>query len=243
MIKVVLVDDNKSVIDSYVDYINTIDNIEVVGIAKNGKEAISILKEKEVSVVVLDIIMPEMDGIGVMKFINQMKKRPKVIVTSVIKKDVIVKKFLDLKVIYYMIKPFTVESLINRIQDIEDTSLYQKLIEKEVEKIFQKIDIPRNLKGTNYIKDSIVIVASDDKYNKNMGGIYQLLAQKYQVSEKSIEKAIRNAVDITFERGNTKFLTELFKTQISIFNGKVSNKAFIFHIAKEIDSHIKETNS
>lgn len=234
-IRILLVDDDENILNSYVKTLKKIPNFQIVGTASDGKEAIDLIDSEKPDVLVLDIILPVIDGIGVMKYIDKLvTKKPKVIITSGISNSNIINEFIELGVSYYLIKPFLIETLIERITQLEKDDIFSiNDIDKEVEFTLNNLGIPIEAKAYKYIKQSIIIIINE-KNNLNISEIYAKLSEMYGASQKAIEKSIRDCIEKTFRKGNLQELNRMFEYRISLENGKVSNKTFIYGVAQSI---------
>ena len=192
-IRVVIVDDNQDFCEILSEYLGRQPDIEVVGMANNGLSACSVIKIKRPDVVILDVIMPHLDGIGVLENMQQVEfeKRPVFIMLSAVGQDKITEKALDLGAEYYIMKPFDMETLTNRIRQLKSThqiikngttnnlnhsnqsrnkvigneqSTYELSalsLEKEVTSVIHEIGIPAHIKGYQYLRDAIIMSIND----------------------------------------------------------------------------------
>lgn len=234
MIKILFVEDNEQTMKAYVKSIEGKKNFELVGKAYNGIEAIEILKNKEVSFVILDLMMPELDGIEVLKYIDGMSKKPNVIITSGISTSYTVSESMKHETIYYLLKPFNIEVLINKIEEIEKDKNYNFLVESKINSYLNLMGIPCRLKGYIYLKKGIERIVHYGTENPNINMIYLEIARIYNVTPKSVEKSIRDVVAATFEKGDVNNIEKMFKSQISAISGKVTNKTFLYTISRNI---------
>lgn len=126
--RVLIADDNREFADLLYEYINEQTDMTVVGIAYNGQEALSLVEEHQPDVMVLDIIMPVLDGIGVLERVRnlQIESMPRVIMLTAFGQESVTKKALDLGAQYYVLKPFDLETLVSRIRDVAETEAYME---------------------------------------------------------------------------------------------------------------------
>lgn len=242
-IDLLLVDDNIDFISCCEQQIKQVKNFNLVGIAYNGKEAVEFLENKRADIIILDNIMPYLDGLGVIEYINSIEclRKPKIIVTSVMENNFIINNMRNLGILYYLLKPFTVDILIERIMQMSSKDIYDiNLLEKQIIINLEHLGMSIETKGYLYIKKAIIILIKEGIDNINISDIYEQLSKTYRHSSKSIEKAIRKSIEITFSKGNFKELNGIFEYDISIETGKTSNKKFIYKLAQAIicDEHI-----
>jgi two-component system response regulator (stage 0 sporulation protein A) len=234
-VKVLLVDDNAQLRTILKEYFSRQEDIEVVDVAADGEAALEIIKKKEIDVVLLDIIMPQVDGFGVMEGIRQIDaaKRPNVIILSALGQEDIVRKCCELDVKYYMVKPFDANTLFERIRQFaykkqvyfptskiqEERPAYQNIqreksvnqLELEVSKLFHEMGIPAHFRGYAYLREAIIIAAREVEVLGNITkNLYPRIAEKYNSSSSGVESAIRHTIEIGWERGNSEFFEEFF---------------------------------
>jgi len=258
-IKVLVVDDNSNFATLLSDHINEQDDLEVIGIANNGIKAVEQIVDKSPDLVVLDIIMPYLDGLGVLEKINTLSldKKPKIIVLSAVGQDNIARRAIDLGANYYIIKPFDFNVFLNRLRqmiyskpDIEigssmtktEPGVFAKKIQSEsqnieiqITEIINKIGVPPHVKGYQYLRTAIQMVYDDVSFlSKVTIEIYPGVAKKFNTTPSRVERAIRNAIEISLSRGNTEYVEAIFGQTLTRKKGKLTNSEFIAIIADRI---------
>lgn len=258
-ISIVLADDNKEFRSILAEYINKQPDLEVIGEASNGLEACDVIVESNPDVVVLDVIMPHLDGIGVLEKLNQtsMDKRPVFVMLSAVGQDKITEKALNLGAEYYIIKPFEIETLINRIRQLKgsyqvirnnktgssvapaiNTTTYTRgpvNLEAEVTNIIHEIGIPAHIKGYQYLRDAIIMAINDmDILNSITKQLYPNIAKRYNTTPSRVERAIRHAIEVAWSRGKMDTIDKLFGYTVNNGKGKPTNSEFIALIADKL---------
>lgn len=257
-IKVIIADDNKDFRDILVEYIDKQDDMEVIESVGDGREALNALSKMEPDALILDIIMPNLDGLGVLERIKDlgMKKMPKVIVLSAVGQDEITKKAMSLGADYYIVKPFDMDTFIARIRELatsgreyisvsEEPYLAPKIsesigrpqvsLEGEITFIMHEIGIPPHIRGYNYLRDSIMMVIDNIGYlNAITKELYPAVAQKYDTTPSRVERAIRHAIEVAWNKGRIDIINELFGYTIHEQKGKPTNGEFIAMIADRL---------
>lgn len=244
--------------------------MEVVGIAKDGNEACKIITEKKPDVVLLDVIMPHLDGLGVLETINSynLDKMPLCIMLSAVGQDKITQKAINLGAEYYVVKPFDIEVLINRIRDIKNykptptsnldncytsreiKSQYieinemdkknQENLEALVTNIIHEIGVPAHIKGYQYLREAIMVVVQDiDVINQITKQLYPAIAERYGTTPSRVERAIRHAIEVAWARGKNEAVENIFGYTISASKGKPTNSEFIAMIADKLRLELK----
>jgi len=260
-IKVVIADDNREFGDILCEYLNSQEDIEVTGVAHDGLEAYDIITSKIPDVAVLDIIMPHLDGLGVLEKINStsMKKRPLFIILSAVGQDKITQRALSLGAEYYIVKPFDMDVLVSRIRQLKDIrhspiiryesmnnssisrfSQPKKSLEVEVTNIMHEIGVPAHIKGYQYLRDAIMMVVKNlDIINSITKQLYPTIAKDYNTTPSRVERAIRHAIEVAWSRGQIETIDKLFGYTVSIGKGKPTNSEFIAMIADKLRLELK----
>lgn len=244
--KIVLIDDNIELVRMIKEYFSSNHaGIEVVYTAENGEEGLDIIKNKEdeYDLIILDLVMPKLDGIGVLE---QMKKEnidKKVIVLTSYNSADMIRKTSEYGVNYYLLKPFDLPELEKRILEVaglseqgnKSVNLYKHNLQISITKILHELGVPSHIKGYQYIRESIMIV-----YNKPeiVGGItkelYPEVASKYDTTVSRVERAIRHAIEVSWNRGSWDLMEEIFGHSIDIDKAKPTNSEFIVTIADKL---------
>ncbi len=259
-IKVVIADDNVEFAEIVKNFLNQKEDIEVIDIAKDGEEAVKILKEKEPDVALLDVIMPQLDGIGVLEKLNAMPKKLKTnfIMLSAIGQDIITQKTVVLGAQYYMLKPFDLELLAKRLREIKHgmveapkyvgiplkKSTYitdgKDTLETSITNIIHEVGVPAHIKGYQYIREAITLAVNDmDVINSITKQLYPTLAKKFKTTPSRVERAIRHAIEVAWTRGSMDANNEMFGNTISATKGKPTNSEFIAMIADKLRLEMK----
>jgi len=249
VIRVVLADDNKDFCNILEEYIEQQNDIELVGIAHNGNEAIELLMQKEPDVVILDIIMPHLDGVGVLEKMNTLNliERPKVIMLTAFGQEDITQQTMELGADYYILKPFSIEILIDRIRQLaaknnspRSAPAKRRSLGMEVTNIIHEMGIPAHIKGYLYLREAIIMVT---KRVELLGAVtkelYPLIAEKFNTTPSRVERAIRHAIEVAWNRGNIDMLNKFFGYTINIDKGKPTNSEFIAMIADKLRMETK----
>jgi two-component system response regulator (stage 0 sporulation protein A) len=260
-IQIVIADDNKEFSDILCEYLNNQEDMEVTGVAKDGNEACDLIAERLPDIAILDIIMPHLDGLGVLEKIRsmQLKKRPTFIILSAVGQDKITQRALALGAEYYIVKPFDMEILVSRIRQLKDSghapvtkSEYtmearipyrapaQRNLEVEVTNIMHEIGVPAHIKGYQYLRDAIMMVVKDlDIINSITKQLYPSIAHEYNTTPSRVERAIRHAIEVAWSRGQVDAIDALFGYTVSIGKGKPTNSEFIAMVADKLRLEMK----
>lgn len=245
-IRVVLADDNRKFSQPLVDFFADNPKIEVVGVASNGAEALDLVNALLPDVLVLDIAMPKIDGIGVLEKINSntaLRKKPAVIVLTALNKDEMTSRAMDYGASYFMVKPVDVLILEERILQLNSLpgnhSSYApdkvRSLDREVTKVIQQMGMPAHLKGYQYLRDAIIMVVEEMNL---MGAVtkelYPMIAEKYDTTPSRVERAIRHAIELAWDRGNIDIINKFFGYTVNVDRGKPTNSEFIAMVADRL---------
>jgi len=259
-IQVVIADDNREFGDILSEYLNNQSDIEVVGVARDGLEAYDLVLTKMPDIAVLDIIMPHLDGLGVLEKINTvtMSKRPLFIILSAVGQDKITQRALALGAEYYVVKPFDMDVLVSRIRQLKDTNQNiirpepttdfrrshhvstSRSLEVEVTSIMHEIGVPAHIKGYQYLRDAIMMVVKDlDIINSITKQLYPTIAKEFNTTPSRVERAIRHAIEVAWSRGQVDTIDSLFGYTVNIGKGKPTNSEFIAMVADKLRLELK----
>lgn len=251
-IKVLIADDNRDFVEILHEYFEKQEDMTVIGDAYNGHETLELIEEKNPDVVVLDIIMPHLDGIGVLEKLGRMNiERPKIVMLTAFGQESITQRAVELGADYFILKPFDLETLGNRVRQLakgaavskpssSTVSIYQapvrtKNMDLEVTNIIHQMGVPAHIKGYQYLRDAILLVIGE----VNLLGavtkeLYPLIAEKYQTTPSRVERAIRHAIELAWDRGNVDMMNKFFGYTINIQRGKPTNSEFIAMVSDKL---------
>ena len=225
-ISVLIADDNQEFSHTLATYINSQKDMEVIAMAKDGEEAVDMITTTSPDVALLDVIMPHLDGIGVLEKLNMLKtnQKPVCIMLSAVGQDKITQRAVTLGAEYYVVKPFDIELLIQRIREIklykpnqngnnfitreqrqkyielnDDESKKEENLEALVTNIIHEVGVPAHIKGYQYLREAIMMVVNDiDVINQITKSLYPKIAYKYNTTPSRVERAIRHAIEVAW---------------------------------------------
>ncbi|UNC92536.1 sporulation transcription factor Spo0A [Candidatus Contubernalis alkaliaceticus] len=255
MIKVLIADDNREFNELLSDYLDEQPDIEVVGRAYNGKETLKTVEETQPDILLLDIIMPYLDGLGVLEKLTEYPAdcRPKVIMLTAFGHENITQRAVELGATYYILKPFKMEIISDRIRQLSNISggnktnalplhvpkLKKKIgsenLEREITSIIHEIGIPAHIKGYQYLREAIMMVTKEIEI---LGAItkvlYPRIAEKFNTTPSRVERAIRHAIEVAWSRNNVETIKKFFGYTINTERGKPTNSEFIAMVADKL---------
>lgn len=256
-LNVAIVDDNETVVRLLSELVKTDEELELIGTANDGEEAYKMICNKQPDVVLLDIVMPKLDGLGVMDKVNRdknMKKQPNYIIISAIGQEKVTEDAFRKGADYYIMKPFDKDMVVNRIKMLKQKNEYTKMqeipfegvniekkpltrynLENDVTNMIHEIGVPAHIKGYQYLRESIIMsVLEMDMLNSVTKMLYPAIAKKYQTTPSRVERAIRHAIEVAWSRGKMDTIDELFGYTINTGKGKPTNSEFIALISDRV---------
>jgi len=244
-VRVAVADDNLQLQGLIVEYLNQQSGIEVVGAASNGIEAIRLVQEKTPDVLVCDMIMPQMDGYGVLESLSAMKlaQRPSVIALTALGRDDFITRAINLGACYYMVKPFDFSVLTQRvleaagendraaaigIQMREDACANTDNLEERIANLFLTVGIPAHIKGYQYLREAVkMVIDNPDLMGRITKELYPGIAHRFGTTSSKVERAIRHAIEVAWNRGRIEALDEAFGRNVCSLDDKPTNGEFI----------------
>lgn len=253
-INVAIADDNERILDLLGEIIDSDKDLRLVGKASNGEDVYRLIREKQPDVVLLDLIMPKMDGLSVMDLVNadtELKKHPAFIVITAVGQERITEDAFRKGANYYILKPFNNETVLGRIKHTNQGKRLrpegikegepvvcgqsQVNLEARVTDMIHEIGIPAHIKGYHYLRDAILMAVEDmDVLNAITKVLYPTVAKIHQTTASRVERAIRHAIEVAWSRGKLDTLDQLFGYTVSNGKGKPTNSEFIALIADTI---------
>jgi two-component system response regulator (stage 0 sporulation protein A) len=259
-ISVLIADDNKEFCNILNDYLLNQRDIIVTGIAKDGIEALKLIEEKQPDLVVLDIIMPHLDGLGVLERLGSMNldPMPRIIVLSAVGQDKITQRAISLGADYYVVKPFDMDVFTKRIRQMFNNTISAEGVKKsiplietpeikvenkrepidletEITNIIHEIGVPAHIKGYMYLREAITMVVNDmELLSAVTKELYPSIAKKFNTTASRVERAIRHAIEVAWGRGQVEAINKLFGYTIHNDKGKPTNSEFIAMVADKL---------
>ena len=250
-IKVLMIDDNVNLVEMVEDYFDNHPRIEIVGKANDGEEGLKIIKEGNLKydLVVLDLIMPNKDGLSVLKELKKCKISLNIIVATSYNAPDTIRKVSEYGVNYYILKPFELSDLEDKILDTFNISekktinLLNNNLQISISKMLHELGMPSHIKGYQYIREAISMVYDNPEI---VGGItkelYPELASRFDTTVSRVERAIRHAIEVSWNRGDWDLMEDIFGHSVDIDKAKPTNSEFIVTVADKLRlEFIKQT--
>ncbi len=250
--KILIVDDNASVRATLRGIMDT-DQFRVVGEASDGVEALEKIEQLEPDIVLLDIVMPRMDGFGVLEAMEEKSDPPSFIVISALAQEGFVLRSIELGASFFIAKPFDARSVCNRVRDCLalrngqpmrpvtganrgiSVQNSEKTVDEKISTMFITMGIPAHIKGYTFLREAVKMVMSNpDIINRITKELYPGIAKTYQTSASKVERAIRHAIEVAWTRGKIENINDLFGYSVYNRNDKPTNGEFIALIADKL---------
>lgn len=259
MLNVAIAEDNPKTLQVLSEMLEREEDIQVVGKAENGEDAYEMILKKKPDVVLLDVILPGMDGLEVMEKVKSgdMEKRPSFIVVSAAGSENVTEEAFRMGASYFIMKPFKQNIVLDKIRKVasygarshvmglggsrkvkpyEDPVLYmEQNLENDVTQILHEIGVPAHIKGYQYLRDAIAISVMDQEMLTSVTKVlYPNIAKKYQTTSSRVERAIRHAIEVAWSRGEMDVINDIFGYTVSNGKGKPTNSEFIALLSDKI---------
>ena len=227
------------------------EGFQVIGTASDGEETIRSVRELRPDFLVLDLMLSKQDGFSVLKAIGNMERKPIILATSAFVSDFVTAAASNLGVRYLMLKPCDITSLVDRMQEFRGGEILRlqtrrlpdkTSIETMVTGIIHEIGVPAHIKGYQYLREAIIIAVNDmDVINAITKVLYPQVAKTFQTTPSRVERAIRHAIEVAWDRGDLDTLQRFFGYTVSNTKGKPTNSEFFALIADKLQLQLKSS--
>lgn len=257
-LNIVIADDNQQTLNLLNEILEEVEGFCVVGKADNGEDAYNMIMKTNPDVVLLDVIMPRLDGISVMEKVKsncEPDVSPSFIMVTAAGSENVTADAFRLGANYYIMKPFNKEVIVDKVKMIADSKskvvpvkgsrkvkpyvnkaeYMEQNLETDITQMLHEIGIPAHIKGYQYLRDAIIISVEDQEMLTSVTKIlYPSIAKKHQTTPSRVERAIRHAIEVAWSRGKMDTINDLFGYTVSTGKGKPTNSEFIALIADKI---------
>ena len=246
---VIIADNSEEFCTILTDHLKRADGFQVIGTANDGEQAIRLITERKPKILVLDLMLPKKDGLSVLKAISTLPAKPVVLATSAFITDYVSAAAAGLGVQYLMLRPCDMTALVERLEEIRFGESQRmtparqgntQSIEAMVTGIIHEIGVPAHIKGYQYLREAIIIAVGDmDVINAITKVLYPQVAKTFQTTPSRVERAIRHAIEVAWDRGDLDTLQRFFGYTVSNTKGKPTNSEFIALIADKLQLQLK----
>ena len=250
---VIIADNTEEFCVSLSDALTQAEGFQILGTANDGEQAIRMITERKPDVLVLDLMLSKRDGISVLKAIAGMERRPVILATSGFVTDYVASTAANLGARYLMLKPCDTAAVVERLEEIRggESLRYPSTrrpdktsIESMVTNIIHEIGVPAHIKGYQYLREAIIIAVNDmDVINAITKVLYPQVAKTFGTTPSRVERAIRHAIEVAWDRGDLDTLQRFFGYTVSNTKGKPTNSEFIALIADKLQLQLKSAEA
>lgn len=242
--RVMIADDNVYFCEAVANYLSAEGDIEYVGHVGDGRHVLSMVEKVKPDVLLLDVVMPYVDGMTVLEELKSKVSvdRPRVIIISAFGQERYVGHANRLGADYYLMKPFSLAVLVKRIRQVMtirsslDCSLPSRInndqVREQLIRYFEQMGVPPHYKGYRYLLEAVCLAYSDPSWlNGITKRLYPAVGSRFGTSGTQVERAMRHAIEVTWEKGNLEQLNHLFPYEVDAEKGKPTNSSFIAKMA------------
>ena len=251
--RLLVIDDNENLVDMIEEYFCDHEFIKVVLKAYSGEEGINLIENKinDYDVIILDLIMPNKDGIYVLEQMKRKNIYKPVIISTSYNSDEMIRRVSEYGVHYFLLKPYELSDLEGRImesvnkedKESKNINIYHNNLQISVTKILHELGVPSHIKGYQYIREGIMLIYNNPDM---IGGItkelYPEIASKYDTTVSRVERAIRHAIEVSWNRGDWDLMEEIFGHSVDIDKAKPTNSEFIVTVADKLRLEYRKMN-
>lgn len=245
---IAIFESNEEFLNELKTYIESVEGYTVCAVATSGHAAIELLKETRPDIAIIDLVLSGKDGLSVLDYIKQSNSGCLPIVISRFADDKIVNSAIEHGAVYYLAKPVSVEDVMNRIKDLSsDKAVGYKVmsdirdrrkissLDEKISNIFITIGIPPHIKGFAYLREGIKMTVEDQSViNRVTKELYPKIGEKFNTSASKVERAIRHAIEVAWNRGRTDAISSIFGAKVYIGNERPTNSEFIALVADKL---------
>jgi len=245
--KVLIVDDNKEVANILKNKLQEDKSFEVVGVVQTAEEAISAVKNSYPDIMITDVVLKGTDGYELLEEVASINSNIKTVVVSALSQEGFVQKAIQMGASYYMVKPYNCDLLLKRIKEIENHNFFtpatspveekkrNREVEEKITNIFITVGIPAHIKGYQFLREAIKMsIECPEIINSITKKLYPSIAAKFETSSSKVERAIRHAIEVAWNRGKIENINTLFGVKVYSNNEKPTNGEFIALVADKM---------
>lgn len=240
-----VIDDNKNLVNMIKEYFKDSPDIKVTLDTTDGAEAERLIESKkdDYDMILLDLIMPNKDGLSILEQLQNKHIEKKVIIITSYNTQDMIRKVSEMGVSYFMLKPFELDDLEKRIKEVatgvkyggESLDIFHNNLQISITKTLHELGVPSHIKGYQYIREGITMVYERPEI---VGGItkelYPEIAKKFNTTVSRVERAIRHAIEVSWNRGNWQLMEDIFGHSVDIDKAKPTNSEFIVTVADKL---------
>ena len=231
MITLCIADDNREIVDLLTRQLESEDDLKVVGTAYDGEACLDVVKTHQPDVLLLDIIMPHLDGLGVLEELMKQKNNPAVIMLSAFGKDEVSQQAVTLGAAYFLLKPFSMNQLVNKIRLVTNNNptIQPETMDSKIATVLREVGIAPHIKGFTYLKDAVgLVLEREELLGLITKELYPTIARNHVTTSSRVERAMRHAIKSAWKEGMSEH---------TLFTGRIEqekspkNSEFISYVS------------
>jgi two-component system response regulator (stage 0 sporulation protein A) len=254
-VKLLIADPNKDFRTLFQEAAKDEDGVEIIGSVANGTDALAMIAEKRPDVVVMELLLPRMDGLALIESLQKLDGlKPATILLSAFVNDHVVSDANRLGARYFVPKPCELSEIFSRVRQAakeirphpvtafdQMEAKHNRAVEHSVTDIIHEVGVPAHIKGYQYLRDAIIRVINDpDIINSVTKVLYPQVAKRFNTTSSRVERAIRHAIEVAWDRGDIDILQKYFGYTVSNIKGKPTNSEFIALISDKLQLQLKQ---
>lgn len=240
-IKVIVLDGSDGERQKLLEKLSNEEIFQIVGDTNDGKRGVELIESKNPDVVVMDLVLQGYDGFELLEQVQTMPIRPRILVVSSLKNEGFAQKALDMGADYYLVKPIESDVVVKRLVDLceraskRDKSPRTRSLEEKISNIFITVGIPAHIKGYQFLREAIKMAIDEPEIiNSITKQLYPSIANRFETSASKVERAIRHAIEVAWNRGKIENINSLFGIKVYDSNEKPTNGEFIALVADKM---------
>ncbi len=238
-VQLIILESNEETLSSLSSYFSHDERFNVMGIAMDGAAGLEMIKSYHPDAVLLSLVLKGLDGIGVLEGIASNELDVAAIVMGSFADDTIVNRVMSKGAKYYLVKPFkaelAAERILESVEEKQPQSVRRGKIDEEISGIFISIGIPPHIKGYNYLREGIKMTVNKPSIINNVTKeLYPKIGEKFDTSASKVERAIRHAIEVAWNRGRIDAINAVFGARVYIGTEKPTNSEFIALVADKL---------
>ena len=250
--RIVIADANEEFRLLFTQAVAAEEDMELVGDTSDGEQAAALARDGEADVVVMDLVLHSWDGLETLQAIRELPRRPRVLVLSSFARGEMAQLAAERGADYYMMKPCKLTAVLERVRQLADgvvpgseewprQSAREQRLETTVTAIIHEIGVPAHIKGYQYLREAIILAVYDmEVINAVTKVLYPEVAKRFGTTASRVERAIRHAIEVAWDRGDLETLQKYFGYTVSNVKGKPTNSEFIAMIADRLQLQRRE---
>ncbi len=242
-VEILILESNDAFVRELKDQLGSREEFHICGVSGDGKEGLELLRSCNPGVVILSLLLKNLDGLTVLETAHREECKAEFIVMGNFADDKIINRAIELGARYYLMKPVSASVVADRAAELVEPSPVREAVERRragsmderISNIFISIGIPPHIKGYAYLREAIKMAVNDPHVINNVTkGLYPVIGETFQTTASKVERAIRHAIEVAWNRGRTDAVNAIFGARVYIGSEKPTNSEFIALVADKL---------